>query len=161
MAIQILLIVLSGLLVLGGVVLAVINLPGAWLIFLGYGVSIFASGQEKIGWGVLIFVFCVACFSSVLDNVMSLAVARKYGATKWGLVGSFIGSIVGLVFFNVIGMLVGLFIGACAVEMIILKRALKDSAKSGLAAVIGWFLGAILKTFIAVGLALLWVILMV
>ena len=160
MVLTVLLEIVAGLLVLTGVVLSVINLPGVWVIFCGYLLSYVADGQEGFKFWIVLVVLGIALLSSVLDNVMSFAVAKKYGATKWGLLGSAIGSIVGLLVFNAVGMLVGLFIGAFVVELIILRRALKDSAKSGIAAVIGWFLGVLMKMILSVGLALWWILLL-
>lgn len=159
MVLTILLDVLAGILVLLGVVLSVVNLPGVWVIFGGYVLAYFADGKEGFKLWIILVVLGICIVASVLDNIMTYAIAKKYGATKWGLVGSFVGSILGLLIFNWIGMLVGLFVGALAVEVIILRRALKESAKSGAAAVIGWFVGVLLKMIVALGLGIWWVIL--
>lgn len=151
----------AGLLVMSGTIMSVVNLPGIWLVLLGYVLSGFASSWE-IFTPVLVLAVGGGCVvSSVLDNVLSLALSKKFGATWWGLAGAFVGSIVGLLISGIAGLLMGSFVGAYIAELLIMKRAISESLKSGAGAVVGWLLGIVMKFTIAAGLAVLWVVLLI
>jgi hypothetical protein len=153
--------VIAGVLVVLGTVASVVNLPGIWLVLLGYVLSGFVSGWDRFSVALVVVVAVVCVVSSVLDNGMSLVVSKKFGATGWGLFGAFLGSIIGLLFANLVGMIVGSFVGAFIAEVVIMKRALTASAKSGAGAVIGWFLGTVLKFAVAIILLVTWVVVLI
>ncbi|MDD3661979.1 MAG: DUF456 domain-containing protein [Candidatus Dojkabacteria bacterium] len=148
--------ILAGILVVSGTVASIMNFPGIWLVLLGYVLSGFASGWERFSVPLIVAVAIVSVISSLLDNVMSLALSKKFGATRWGLFGAFLGSLFGLLVAGLVGMIAGSFIGAFVAELIIMKRAVGDSAKSGAGAVLGWFVGMVMKFAIAAGLLVLW-----
>ncbi len=152
--------VISGLLVLLGFVINIVNLPGIWVIFLGYLVLFFVK-DSGVGPGIVFIALLVSAFASIIDNVFSFALSKKYGATKWGMIGSFVGSIIGVLIFNLPGLVIGLFLGAFIAEAILLRRALRESAQSGISAVVGWFVGVAIKLFLGFLLALLWFVLVI
>ena len=85
----------------------------------------------------------ITALALVMDYLASIYGAKKFGATKNGMVGAIVGGIVGL-FFNLPGILLGPFIGATLFEMIG-GRKFKPSAKAGLGATLGLFAGAVGK----------------
>ncbi len=63
---------------------------------------------------------------SILDYVVPVVGAKKYGASKWGVWISMIGMFIGLLFFPPWGMLIGAFTGALAGELVAGKQGRKS-----------------------------------
>jgi len=79
-----------------------------------------------------------------VDYLAGVVGAKKYGATKFGTWGSFIGGIIGVILFNIPGLLFGPFVGAVAGEMITGRKS-QEAMKVGLGTVVGLAGGAVFK----------------
>jgi uncharacterized protein len=95
------------------------------------------------GWIVLVVLALITALSLIMDYLASIYGAKRFGATKKGMVGAITGGIVGL-FFNLPGILLGPFIGAALFEMAG-GREFKPSMKAGLGATLGLFAGVVGK----------------
>jgi uncharacterized protein YqgC (DUF456 family) len=139
-------IVLASVLSLGGILGCVLpGLPGpplnyAALLLVQYHYKYFST-TFMVVWGVIVVI------SIVIDFVLPIWTARRYGATKYGIWGSIIGMFVGL-FFTPVGMIVGLLIGAVAGELWA-GRSEGDALKSGVATFAGTILAIVLKLGVA------------
>jgi len=71
----------------------------------------------------------------IADYYLPVWVAKKYGATREGIIGSIAGLILGLVF-PPVGMVAGLILGAIAGDIIAGKN-LGEAVKSGFGSVLG------------------------
>lgn len=71
----------------------------------------------------------------VLDYYLPIWTAKKFGATRQGIIGSIIGMLLGI-FFTPIGMIGGLIAGAIIGDMIA-GRSRGEAVKSGLATFFG------------------------
>jgi len=80
----------------------------------------------------------------VLDYIVPAWGTKRFGGTKYGMIGSSIGLILGLLFFPPFGIIVGPFAGAFVGELI---KDNNDSSKA-LKAAFGSFLGFLAGTFI-------------
>lgn len=83
----------------------------------------------------------------VIDYMLPIWFAKKFGATKQGIWGSMIGMILGMVF-TPIGMILGLLLGAIIGDLIA-GRQTQEAAKSGLATFGGTILAIGLKLIVA------------
>ncbi len=79
----------------------------------------------------------------VLDYIIPVLGARRYGSSKWGLWGSFVGMVIGI-FFSPLGMLLGGLIGAVIAEGLV-HRKTGQALKAGWGVVVGTLLGTVLK----------------
>ncbi|MCT4607429.1 MAG: DUF456 domain-containing protein [Marinisporobacter sp.] len=123
------------------------GLPGNGLIFistLGYGIF---TKFEKISIGFIVFFGVLTILAFVFDYVASMLGAKKFGATKPGIIGGILGGIVGFFVLNILGLLMGQFVGTCIGEWYYGKE-LKDSMKSGIGTIIGYILGVVVNTTI-------------
>jgi uncharacterized protein YqgC (DUF456 family) len=144
-----------GLVLLGlvGQILPVI--PGAPLTFLGIVLVAWADGFERIGaWGI-----GVAAVLTVLvllaDYVAGLVGAKRFGASRWGLIGAVIGTVVGL-FFGLPGVVLGPIVGAVVLEYA-KDPDFKRAGRVGIGTLVGFVLGTAVKyalTMLMIGVVL-------
>lgn len=139
-----LLIMLSG---LAGIILPVI--PSTPLIWAGVLMYAVCDGFKSISWSLLLIFGILTIISVVLDYFGGVIGAKKYGATRWGLIGSIIGGIAGFFTGGIIGLVFGPFFGAVLFELVFGKD-LKGSFKSGVGTLVGFLGGAIAKMVIGV-----------
>ena len=115
---HIVLLVLLHIAVLAGLLAVVLGLSGNFIL-LGLALLVAFLGDFQhlslIGWLVLLG---FAVVGEVVEAVLGIAAARKFGASRWGMIGTFIGGIlgaaVGTAWIPVLGSLVGAFVGAFA-----------------------------------------------
>lgn len=125
------------------------GLPGNGLIFistLGYGIF---TKFEKISVTWIVFFAFITILAFVFDYVASLLGAKKFGATKAGIIGGFLGGIVGALLLSIPGLLIGQFLGTCVGELCYGKE-LKLSMKSGLGTMLGYVLGVVINITIGI-----------
>lgn len=130
-------------------------LPGTPLIFLaalGYG---FYEKFHRVTPLILGILFVLMVMSLLIDYFAGVIGAKKYGASKYGTWGSFIGGIVGVIVFNIPGLLLGPFAGAVIGEMIYGKKV-DESFRVGLGTVMGMAGGAFFKIIIGVSMVIIY-----
>lgn len=79
----------------------------------------------------------------VVDYMVPIWFAKKYGATKAGIWGSIIGMLLGI-FFTPVGMLLGMIVGAIVGDMLAGKST-GAATRSGVATFFGTLLSMVLK----------------
>ncbi|QXM05626.1 DUF456 domain-containing protein [Crassaminicella indica] len=123
------------------------GIPGNGLIFLstlGYGMF---TRFEKISVSWIIFFAVLTILAFIFDYVSSMLGAKKFGATKPGIIGGILGGFIGFLMLNILGLLIGQFLGTCIGEWSYGKE-LKDSMKSGVGTIVGYILGVVVNTTI-------------
>jgi len=144
---DIFLIILAGIFLIIGLLGAVIPiLPGLPFSYIGLLLLHFSSKIEfslifLIAWLVIVIIL------QVLDNVLPAWGAKKFGGSKWGVWGSFIGLFIGM-FFGPIGIFVGPFVGAIIGEMLYGKQS-EEAIKAGFGTFIGLFVSTIAKLIVS------------
>ncbi len=139
-----LLVILAG---LAGIIFPI--LPSTPLIWVGVFIYAACDGFETIGWTLLLIFAVLAIVSIVLDYLGGVIGAKKYGATRWGLIGSVIGGIVGFFMGGIIGLVFGPFFGAVSFELLFGKD-LKGAFRSGMGTLVGFLGGVIIKLVISI-----------
>lgn len=102
------------------------------------------SGRFLVIWGLIVVVV------TVLDYMIPVLGAKKYGASKAGVWGSIIGLIIGLFILPPFGIILGPFIGAVAGEYMAGKQS-NEAFRAGFGSFMG-FMGGILLKLIASGM---------
>ena len=106
---------------------------------------------------IWIFVFLTA-ISVVLNYVIPAKTTRKYGGTRWGSIGSIIGTIAGMFLIPVpFGFLIGMFLGVFIGELLHDANDKKKAWNSTKGALIGFLYGTGFN--LIVGLAMFLVVL--
>jgi len=148
------------LLAVGGIVLAVFQLPGTWLILAGAAAYDWHYGWQRIGWKWLVVLLVLAGLAELLDTLASLIAARKAGASRRAAVGALLGGLIGMIVLSVpvpvigtvIGGLVGCFVGALIAELTV-RNDLAAGARVGVFVTIGRLMGIMAKTAAALAIA--------
>lgn len=137
-----------------GVIIAIVGLPGIWLIVAATGLYAWVTGGEHLLWclGVLIVMGIVA---EVIEGALGGVAARGAGGSKRSMAGAIVGGIVGAILGTplipipvvgtVIGACLGSFAGAAGVELLWVKKSKGDAIKVGAGAAAGKFAGIVVK----------------
>lgn len=123
------------------------NMPGSTLIF--FGALIYGwldKFQHFSPWVLLILLFMTA--GGALGQYFIIGVgAKKFGASRYGIIGAIIGLFVGLFFIPMVGgFLVGTFLGAVTAEAIFTLKNQRGILQAGFGALLGT-LGSLLFEF--------------
>ena len=141
------LIIILGLLLafigLAGCILPVI--PGPPVSFLSLIVLSFAKNWEPFSTPFLVVMAVVSITLTIMDYVVPVASARKFGASKPGMWGSISGMVAGLLVFPPWGVFLGAFAGAIIGELLAGKKGQKPLR-------VGW--GVFIGTMNGIGLKL-------
>lgn len=135
---------------MAGIIVPII--PSIPLIWLGSFIYAIFTHFEKITWVVLLIFALLTIFSIVLENIGNVYGAKRFGATKWGIIGSIVGTGVGFYTGGPIGLILGPVIGTIIFDFIG-GKGYKGALKSGLGNFVGFLGGSILK--FVVGLAMI------
>jgi uncharacterized protein YqgC (DUF456 family) len=155
--------------VLGRILLYAVLLVALVLIPLGMGgtfvmvgaAAVFglATGFEHVTLRLLAVLLGLALVGEGIESLLGVAMARRYGASKWGMWGAFLGGIAGAIVGTpvpVVGNLVGAFIGVFAGAFLLewLGRGRSDSSlKAGWGALLGRTAASAIK--LGLGMAIL------
>ncbi len=122
-------------------------LPGTILIFAGLLLAAWADGFTRVGGWMLAVIGLLAAASYAVDFVAGALGVKRMGASPRAMVGAALGTLFGLVF-GLPGLIVGPFLGAVLGELSA-HRDLGRAGRAGLAAWIGFLVGAVVKVAIA------------
>ena len=141
---HILLLVLLHLAVIGGLFAVVLGLSGNFIL-LGLGLLVAViGGFEHLSLVSLVVLLGLAILGEVVEAILGVATARRFGASRWGMIGTFLGGILGTVvgtawipvLGSLVGALVGAFVGAFIGEFLRGQQA-GPSARAGTGAFLG------------------------
>jgi uncharacterized protein YqgC (DUF456 family) len=156
----IVLLALLHLAVLAGLAAVVLGLSGNFIL-LGLALAVaWIGGFEHLGFGVLLLLLGLALFGELVEMLLGVAMARRFGATRWGMIGTFIGGLVGAavgtawipILGSLIGAIVGAFAGAFAGETLRGARA-REGARAGTGALVGRLAATAFKLVIGLAIA--------
>jgi len=127
-------------------------LPGLILIYAGFLFYGIATGWTSYGVGAMFLWGFVVLGTFVVDHIAGSVGARKYGASRYGFWGSFIGAFAGLLIAHLPGLIIGTFLGAYCGELLAGKSGY-EAFRSGKGALIGLLAGTLFK--LAVGVVMI------
>lgn len=128
--------------------------PGTTIILFAAILHRIMLGPEKsLGSRAIVALVLLTLISYALDFAGGYWGARRFGASKWGMVGATLGAIVGI-FFGIVGLFVGPVIGAIAGEFIGGKRSI-NAGRAGWGALLGNLAGIVGKLIIALAMIII------
>lgn len=155
--------VLLVLVLLAGLFINIVGLPGLWVMLAAAGIYAWITGGDYMSWWTLAILLALALLAELAEFVAGAAGSKAAGGSKRGMAGAIIGGLVGgilgtpipvPVVATIIGACLGAFIGAFIVEYSI-GRTTDESFKIGFGAFKGRLIGIIVKS--AFGVIMLFV----
>jgi uncharacterized protein len=142
---EIMMIVLGSILMLLGLAGSVLPiLPGPPLSFIGlFLLALLKHFSPPLTPAFVIILAIVTVLVVVMDYVIPLLGAKRYGASKWGVWGSVLGMAIGI-FWSPFAMLLGAFLGAVVVEWLV-GRKKGEALRAGWGVVMGTLFATILR----------------
>lgn len=143
--------------------LAGIVIPGIPGVLLVFGAALLYSivGRfEAFGVGWLLFMGAIAAGATAFDLIAAPTVARRFGASKWGIIGAIVGLVAGLFIGGPLGAIVGPFVGAVALELIF-GRDIRRAFKSGIGTAVGYVLSLVVDATACLVIIALFVVLVI
>jgi uncharacterized protein YqgC (DUF456 family) len=133
------------LLCLIGLFLTLLGMPGNFVIFVGAVAYNLITWSMALSYAILGAVIGIAIAGEILEYIIGMRSAKKYGASKAGVAGAIIGGIIGAIVgvpVFLIGSLLGLFIGAFLGAFVV-EFFMKGDAEEAFKAGIGAFKGRV------------------
>jgi uncharacterized protein YqgC (DUF456 family) len=119
-------------------------LPGPPLSFIGlFLLALLKHFSPPLTLTLVIILAIVTILVIVMDYIIPLLGAKRYGASKWGVWGSVLGMAIGI-FWSPFAMLAGAFIGAVVVEWLVGKKK-GEALRAGWGVVMGTLFATILR----------------
>lgn len=142
-----------------GVLLTLVLLPGMWIALLAVLTAQVVMTPTPMSWWTVGVLAGLAVLGEVAESASSAAGAKKFGASRSGMIGALIGSIVGAVAGTVLipipllgtllGAVVGAGLAAGMAEKGVAGRTWKESGTSAAGAAAGRVAAIFVKTAIA------------
>ena len=124
-------------------------LPGIVLNYIALILLYIAKGEVEYNLRMLIVFGMLTLSVTLLDYILPLMGARKYGASRMGVWGAVIGMLVGILFFPPFGIIFGLLIGAFLGELIAGKEQ-SQALRAGFATFLGSLTSMVVKLLLAI-----------
>jgi uncharacterized protein YqgC (DUF456 family) len=123
-------------------------LPGPLASWLGL-LLLYITKAIPTDWTFLGITLAIAIVVSVVDNIIPILGTKKFGGSKFGIVGATVGLVVGL-FFGPVGIIAGPFLGAFIGEIIKDSKDSKKAFRAALGSFIGFLTSTLLKFIMSI-----------
>ena len=130
-----------------GAVLPVI--PGPPLSWIGL-LFIYLTSIVPINYTILGITLLIAIIVTVLDYIIPAWGTKKFGGSKYGIIGTTLGLFVGLLIPIPFGIIIGAFLGAFFGELYNESSNSQKALKASIGSVIGFFIATGLKLLVSI-----------
>lgn len=100
-------------------------------------------------WTFILTTFTIAIFVYILDYIIPAIGTKKFGGSRYGIIGTTVGLIFGLIFLGPFGIIVGPFIGAFIGELIHDNENSNRALKAAFGSLIGFLFSTGLKFIVS------------
>jgi len=137
-----------------------LGIPGGWVAFAAIVIFDIATGFSTVGWVLLVVMLGITILGEIIESFFGLVYVAQRGATKWGVLGAFVGGLAGAVgggfvlpfIGSILLGLAGAFAGAVLFEYLY-YRSMDRALQTGFSAFIGKLAAMFVK--FALGLVVL------
>jgi uncharacterized protein YqgC (DUF456 family) len=149
-------------LVVAGLFINILGLPGLWLIVVGVVCYAWATGFEYLGWWSIGIIIALGLLAELVEFVAGAAGSAQAGGSKRGMagaiVGGIVGGIVGTPVFPIVGTIIGSIIG-CALGAYLIETTIgkthTEATSISIGAAKGRFVGLVAKSAFGVAMGLI------
>lgn len=149
-------------LIVAGLFINILGLPGLWLIVLGVIGYAWGTGFEYIGWWTIGIVIVLGLLAELVEFFAGAAGSAQAGGSKRGMAGAIIGGIVGGIvgtpILPIVGTIIGSIIG-CALGAYLIETSIgkghTESMNISIGAAKGRAVGLIAKTAFGITMGLI------
>ncbi len=120
-------------------------LPGIPVAWLGLFIYAIGTGFERISVTTVIVFAAITALIMLLDSLAPVLGAKKFQASRWGMLGAFLGMIIGIIFLGFWGVILGPFLGAFLFELLFARKKTKGALKAAFGTFIGYVVSALVK----------------
>ncbi|WP_074407182.1 MULTISPECIES: DUF456 domain-containing protein [Aquimarina] len=125
-------------------------LPGPFTSWIGL-LIIHLTDAIPQNWTFLGITLGISIVVWVLDYIVPALGTKRFGGTKYGMIGSSLGLIIGIIFMGPFGIIIGPFAGAFIGELIKDSSESSKALKAAFGSFIGFLAGTFLKFIVSVG----------
>ncbi len=137
-----------------GVIVPVI--PGLPLIWAAMAIFGYFTGYAYLSGEFLVYSGIAVTVIWILQHFVQVYGAKRWGASRWGMFGAFVGMVIGLFVGSLVGVIIGPLVGAVVVELLV-GKSLTASLKAGAGTFVGFVFGAVVQlivSFVLIGIFL-------
>ena len=135
-----------------------IGIPGGWIAFGAIVIYDIATRFSAVGWKWLVVMAVILLVGELIESLLGIVYVARKGASRWGVLGTFIGGIVGAVagsfivpfIGSIIFGLIGAFVLAVVFEYMYYK-SLDRALQTGFFAFIGKLAAMFAKLVLSLG----------
>lgn len=135
--------------ILGIIGIIIPVLPGIILNYFSLILVYIIRGKEELNFFTLFVFGVLTVLVTLLDYILPLIGAKKFGASRMGLWSSAIGMVIGILFFPPFGMFLGLLVGSIVGELLAGNEG-SQALKAGFATFLGSLTSVVFKLILAV-----------
>ena len=147
---------------LAGLFINILGLPGLWLMVIAHAAYGWATGWNvHVGWTSLIIITVLALLAELVEFLAGAAGSKAAGGSKRGMAGAIIGGIAGGILgspiFPIVGTIIGAVLGAGAGAFLVemgIGRSKEESTQIAIGAAKGRFIGIIGKSIFGIAMLL-------
>jgi len=132
-------------------------LPGPFTSWIGLLILHFTDAIPQ-NWMFLGITLVISIVVWILDYIVPALGTKRFGGTKYGMIGSSIGLIIGIIFMGPLGIIIGPFVGAFLGELIKDSSESSKALKAAFGSFIGFLAGTFLKFIVSVGFVVFYII---
>jgi len=144
---------------IGGVGLLILGLPGSWVIVGASAVFAWVGHGATIPWAAVIVYTLLSAGAEIFEVAVGAWGTKKYGGSRWAMLGAIIGGIAGAILLGglfpliggIIGAFGGAFAGAFALEYAV-NKDFRQAKSSGKGAFLGRLAAVVVKASLAVSM---------
>tara|TARA_B110001454_G_C12711406_1_gene430879 strand:- start:2095 stop:2592 length:498 start_codon:yes stop_codon:yes gene_type:complete len=146
---DIVLVIIGFILIIAGIVGSILPvLPGPITSWFGL-LLLYLTDAVPMNYTMLVGSLILALFIFILDYFIPGMGAKKFGGSKYGVLGTTIGLIIGILFFPPFGIIIGPFLGALIGELIFGTKT-NIAIKAAFGSLLGLLTSTFLKLLVAI-----------
>lgn len=136
-----------------------LGVPGGWIALGAIVIYDIATGFSTVSWKWLVVMATVLVAGEIIESLLGVVYVARKGATKWGVLGAFLGGLVGAIvgtfIIPFVGTIIFGLIGAFALTVVfeyVYYKSLDRALQTGFFAFVGKLTAMFVKFLLSLGI---------